>query len=156
MFSEKQKWCNSHIECTFCGSSLSILSKCISNVSKGKALKSNSQLSKSIRARIQYLQKVDVWTLGCRPECWKWSHTVMLLAALRYIWKPKLNMLFLQWGFWDFAVFWIQSNGLMFFNVLLFFCLFFNHNLFTIWSLLSVFLQISCASGYVVDDVHLC
>lgn len=89
--------CNPHIECVFCGSSLSVLEMHIKCLQR-KTLKSNSQLSNSVRARIKalYLHKVNfslVGLLAYRSECVKRSHTVILLAALRYIWKSNLKMI---------------------------------------------------------------
>lgn len=105
MFSGGKKLCNPHIECVFYGSSLSVLEMHIKCLQR-KTLKSNSQLSNSVRARIKalYLHKVNfslVGLLAYRSECVKRSHTVILLAALRYIWKSNLKMIcclfFLQW-----------------------------------------------------------
>lgn len=89
MFSGGKKLCNPHIECVFYGSSLSVLEMHIKCLQR-KTLKSNSQLSNSVRARIKalYLHKVNfslVGLLAYRSECVKRSHTVILLAALRYI-----------------------------------------------------------------------
>lgn len=92
-----EKLCNPHIECVFCGSSWSVLEMHIKCLQR-KTLKSNSQLSNSVRARIKalYLHKVNfslVGLLAYRSECVKRSHTVILLAALRYIWKSNLKMI---------------------------------------------------------------